>query len=102
ERGRWLLNSWPDAKSEYRMRVAGPEGVKLIVIDRMFSDEEGRRWIVDYKTGGHEGGDLEAFLDRELGRYAPQLTGYRAAFESGPFSLGLYFPLVKGWREFRP
>jgi ATP-dependent helicase/nuclease subunit A len=50
ERGRWILSAWPDGKSEYRLRVATPEGVKLAVIDRTFTDESGRRWIVDYKT----------------------------------------------------
>jgi len=101
-RGRWVLEARADAKSEYRLRVAGPKGVKLIVIDRMFSDEGGKRWIVDYKTSAHEGGDLEAFLDREVERYAPQLSGYSAAFKGAGVELGLYFPLVKGWREWRP
>jgi len=31
------------------------------------------RWIVDYKTGTHEGGDLEEFLDREQERCRAQL-----------------------------
>ena len=97
--GRWLLESYPDAKCEYRMRIVGPEGVRLIIIDRMFSDATGKRWIVDYKTSSHEGADLESFLDRELERYTPQLTGYSTAFPEGNVSLGLYFPLVKGWRE---
>jgi ATP-dependent exoDNAse (exonuclease V) beta subunit len=98
-RGRWLLQPWPGARSEYRLRVAGPEGVRLVVIDRMFTDDAGRRWIVDFKTSSHEGTGLEAFLDRELERYGPQLEGYAQAFPGEPVALGLYFPLVKGWRE---
>lgn len=98
-RGRWLLEARPGARSEYRLRVAGPRGVRLIVIDRVFTDEAGRRWIVDFKTSAHEGAGLEAFLDRELERYGPQLEGYAAAFPGEPVALGLYFPLVKGWRE---
>jgi ATP-dependent helicase/nuclease subunit A len=100
QKGRWVLASYPDAKCEYRLRVVGPEGVRLIIIDRLFTDESGKRWVVDYKTGGHEGADLESFLDRELERYGAQLTGYAAAF-TGALGLGLYFPLVKGWRERR-
>jgi ATP-dependent helicase/nuclease subunit A len=100
-RGRWVLDSHPDAKSEYRLRVAGPEGPRLIVIDRMFSDATGKRWIVDYKTSSHEGADLERFLDRELERYGPQLARYSAAFGGTGVATGLYFPLVKGWRERR-
>ena len=64
--------------------------------------ENGVRWIVDYKTGTHEGGDLEAFLDREQERYREQLEQYAAlmrALDGRPVKLGLYFPLLKGWRE---
>jgi ATP-dependent helicase/nuclease subunit A len=99
ERGRWLLASRDGASAEYRLRVAGPEGVKLIVIDRTFVDADGRRWIVDYKTSAHEGAEAERFLDRELERYRAQLSGYAAAFPGETVVLGLYFPLMKGWRE---
>ncbi|HUI99051.1 MAG TPA: UvrD-helicase domain-containing protein [Usitatibacter sp.] len=99
ERGRWLLRARPGARSEYRLRVAGAEGVRLVVIDRTFVDDDGRRWIVDYKTGAHEGAEPERFLDRELERYRAQLVGYAAAFPGEAVSLGLYFPLLRGWRE---
>ena len=102
QRGRWLLRLRPGARSEYRLRLAAAEGVRLVVIDRTFVDEDGRRWIVDYKTGAHEGADAERFLDRELERYRPQLTAYASAFPGETVSLGLYFPLMKGWREILP
>ncbi len=98
ERGRWVLASYPDARCEYRIRVPAPEGVRVLVIDRMFTDG-GRAWIVDYKTSSHEGGDLEAFLDSEKSRYATQMERYGVAFPAGKGKLALYFPLVKGWRE---
>jgi len=98
-RGRWLLEHREGARSEYRMRLATPSGVKLVVIDRTFVDRDGRRWIVDYKTGAHQGADPERFLDRELERYRAQLAGYAAAFPGEPVALGLYFPLMNGWRE---
>ena len=98
-RGRWALEAHPGARSEYRLRIASPAGVKLVVIDRTFVDGEGRRWIVDYKTSVHEGADPERFLDRELERYRPQLAGYAAAFPGERVALGLYFPLMNGWRE---
>ena len=99
-RGRWVLETRPGARSEYRLRVDTPAGVKLVVIDRTFVDRDGRRWIVDYKTSVHEGADRERFLDRELERYRPQLAGYAAAFPGEAVALGLYFPLMNGWREF--
>jgi hypothetical protein len=73
-------------------------------MDRTFVDDHGDRWIVDYKTGGHEGGDSEAFLDREQERYRAQLERYAAlmmARDARPVRLGLYFPLLKGWRELK-
>jgi ATP-dependent helicase/nuclease subunit A len=99
ERGRWVLGSHPESRFEYRLRVATPDGVRLIVIDRLLTDASGRRWIVDYKTSAHEGGGLEAFLDNELERYAPQLARYLGAFPSEKATAALYFPLVRGWRE---
>jgi ATP-dependent helicase/nuclease subunit A len=98
ERGRWLLSAHPEARSEYRLRTRGSEGMRSYVMDRVFRDAEGVRWIVDYKTSRHEGTDIEAFLDRERERYAPQLQAYMAAMQGT--HAGLYFPLLKGWRQF--
>ena len=81
------------------MRVATPEGVRLYVMDRVFSEASGSRWVVDYKSGLHEGSGAEAFLDRELERYAPQLQRYVAAFSGESAKAALYFPLMKAWRE---
>ena len=96
-RGRWLLGAHAGAASEMRLTLLTDEGAQRFVIDRTFT-AEGRRWIVDYKTSAHEGGDLEAFLDREQERYRPQLEAYARAVGGAP-SLALYFPLVGGWRE---
>ncbi len=103
--GRWLLSaSHREARCEYALGGVLPEGRFIEVrIDRTFVDEGGTRWIVDYKTGTHEGGDLEAFLDRERSRYTPQLERYAKLMHAldpvHPIRLGLYFPLLGGWRE---
>jgi ATP-dependent exoDNAse (exonuclease V) beta subunit len=99
-RGRWLLGPQQDAKNEYRL-TAMIDGVRSnLVIDRTYTDRDGKRWIVDYKTGGHEGTDVEGFLDREQERYRAQLKRYaRALAHEGETRLGLYFPLLAGWRE---
>jgi ATP-dependent exoDNAse (exonuclease V) beta subunit len=104
ERGRWLLRAREDAQSELRLTGVTKDGIVNVVVDRTFTDEQGTRWIVDYKTGGHEGGDIEAFLDREEARYRPQLERYAALLKTSdnrPVRLGLYFPLLKGWRELK-
>jgi ATP-dependent exoDNAse (exonuclease V) beta subunit len=93
ERGRWLLGPHAEARSEYRLRTPG----RAYVIDRAFRDAEGNRWVVDFKTSSHEGGDIEAFLDAQRERYKAQLDGYAAAV--GGARRALYFPLLKGWRE---
>jgi ATP-dependent helicase/nuclease subunit A len=104
ERGRWLLDAHEDAQSELRLTGMSKDGITNVVVDRTFVDDQGTRWIVDYKTGGHEGGDIETFFDREEARYRPQLERYAAflkARDGRSVKLGLYFPLLKGWRELK-
>lgn len=105
ERGRWLLGDQIEARNEYRLGTWGEDGRREWVIDRTFVDQQGRRWIVDYKTSSHEGSDIDTFLDREKSRYAPQLERYARLLSHssmshhGPIHLGLYFPLLSAWRE---
>jgi len=102
-RGRWVLSeAHREAQCEYRL--AGQiDGVFLNVsLDRTFVDEKGVRWIIDYKTSAHEGTGREAFLDSERERYRAQLDRYArlmARMDARPVRLGLYFPLLNGWRE---
>jgi ATP-dependent helicase/nuclease subunit A len=93
-RGRWLLGPHPDARSEYR--ISTPSG--RYAIDRVFRDADGTLWVVDYKTGRHEGAGLEGFLEREMQRYAAQLAAYAQAL--GGARRGLYFPLHAAWRAY--
>jgi ATP-dependent exoDNAse (exonuclease V) beta subunit len=102
ERGRWILEAHREARSEWP--IAGRIRDQLIsgTIDRMFRDETGRLWIVDFKTSEHAGGQIETFLQEEQRRYHPQLDSYAtlmSRLSSGPISLGLYFPLLDEWRE---
>jgi hypothetical protein len=59
------------------------------------------RWIVDYKTSPHEGADREAFLDSERERYREQLEAYARALAPGEAMLGLYFPVLVAWKQWR-
>ena len=71
-------------------------------VDRVFRDEQGRFWIVDFKNSDHKGSKREEFLDEEKRRYLAQLENYAvllSRLNSGPIMLGLYFPLLDAWRE---
>src|SRR5690606_22377157 len=71
---RWLLfTPHRDSASEVALSGILAGELRSVVIDRMFVDAQGTRWIVDYKTGVHAGGGLEEFVAREVERYAPQL-----------------------------
>jgi ATP-dependent exoDNAse (exonuclease V) beta subunit len=99
-RGRWLLGPQQDARNEYRLTALIDGERRNLVIDRSFTDASAKRWIVDYKASGHEGTNVEGFLDREQERYRAQLARYaRALAHAEPAMLGLYFPLLAGWRE---
>ncbi|MEO8040461.1 MAG: PD-(D/E)XK nuclease family protein, partial [Betaproteobacteria bacterium] len=105
ERARWLLSDHGEARSEWRLTGVLEGELVDIAIDRTFVDAAGVRWVVDYKTGAHEGADPEAFLDNERERYRVQLERYAALLaqlETRPTRLALYFPLLRGWREWTP
>jgi ATP-dependent exoDNAse (exonuclease V) beta subunit len=101
-RGQWLLGPQKDAQNELHMTtIIDGESVGL-VIDRTFISMDGTRWIIDYKTSSHVGTDVEFFLDRERERYRIQLNRYAvmmSGVDTRAIKLGLYFPLLKGWRE---
>ena len=99
-KGVWLLGPQRNARNEYRLSTVAGGVRRQFVIDRIFEDDKGVRWIVDYKTSSHEGADVERFLADEQERYREQLERYAAGAVRGEARLGLYFPLLKGgWRE---
>jgi len=106
ERGSWLLGGgYSSAACEYSLSGIVAGELVNARIDRTFIDEHDTRWIIDYKTSSHGGSGLETFLDNERERYREQLERYQrlfAAFETRPVRMGLYFPLLGGWREVEP
>ena len=102
ERGRWILSDHEDAHCEYELTGVDGGQVVNLVLDRVFIDEEGVRWIIDYKTSSCNEDDLELFMDAEQEKYRPQLERYAAfmqQLENRPVAMALYFPLVRGWRQ---
>ena len=101
-KGRWILAAgYADDFREYALSGSTAGEITRAVFDRSFIDQ-GVRWVIDYKTSAHGGGGRQEFLDREVERYTPQLRRYASlARRLGPQAVraGLYFPLLRAWRE---
>jgi ATP-dependent helicase/nuclease subunit A len=101
---RWMFN--PEHRQAYsELRLSGIVAGELrnVIIDRSFVDEQGTRWIIDFKTSMHSGGGLEEFLAREMLRYTPQLRLYQtlcAELGPEPVRAALYFPWLGALRSF--
>jgi ATP-dependent exoDNAse (exonuclease V) beta subunit len=96
-RGRWLLQAHDSARSEWELTALFDGQPRRLKLDRSFIDGDGQRWVVDFKTSVHEGGNMEAFLAAELERYRAQLEGYRTALrglDGKPARLALYLPML--------
>jgi ATP-dependent exoDNAse (exonuclease V) beta subunit len=100
ERGRWILTKRDIEATEFAATIAEDGVAHRCVIDRTFV-EDGIRWVIDFKSSDIAGGGLDAFLDNEVERYRARMERYRRLFEAledRPVRLGLYFPLLGGWR----
>ncbi|MFO1414160.1 MAG: UvrD-helicase domain-containing protein [Burkholderiales bacterium] len=102
-RGAWLFHAaHEDARSEWALAAVVDGTLAHVTLDRTFV-AEGVRWIVDFKTGQHEGGSPATFLDQEEARYRGRLERYARivqALDPRPIRLALCHPLVEGgWRE---
>ena len=99
-RGIWIL----DGPGHAELPLSGISGGQLasVVIDRVRITDDSH-WVIDYKTGGHEGGNLETFLNEEVARYTPQLALYADLYsEYAPDAsvhTALYFPLLRAFVE---
>lgn len=106
ERGRWILQSRPDAAEEMELLGLDEEGaVRTLIVDRCFVDEDGESWIIDYKSSTPaEGETQEAFLLRQEQIYLPQMRRYFEAYKRHrgvAANLALYFPALPAWRQLR-
>ena len=106
-RGQWILDNsrHEHASSELALTGLLQGRLQRVVLDRTFIDQEGIRWVIDFKTSWHKGGNLDNFLDNEQIRYQEQMARYSALIQKldqnrhhTPIYLGLYFPMHSGWR----
>ena len=95
--GQWILKNHEDAHSEYPLTGFIKHIYINKILDRTFVDSEGVRWIIDYKTGEHQGADLDHYFSEEIKRYRPQLDLYEELIklkgENRPIKKALYYPL---------
>lgn len=104
----FLFDDYPDAQNEYAVSAYENGLVNRYRIDRTFVDEQGTRWIVDYKSTDTNNPDVVAFVDEQVQtRHRAQLEKYGALLreidQSGhvdtrPIKLAVYFPLLKQLR----
>jgi len=104
EKGKWILSGHhQQVHQEWALSLEYDDRISHHAIDRSFIDADGVRWIIDYKTATHEGGDLEAFLDIEVQRHATQLHRYRSILSqlepNRNIRTALYFPMLDAWKE---
>ncbi len=99
---RWLSSpSHLDKQREWALCIKHPQGTQQCVIDYTFVDTNNVRWIVDYKLSLSSDTTQEE-LEREVEKYKPQLKKYYQAlraYEDRIVKCGLYFPLIKTWKE---
>jgi ATP-dependent exoDNAse (exonuclease V) beta subunit len=100
ERGQWLLDH-RHTDSQCEMALSGQRGD--FIVDRTFIDDDGVRWIVDYKSSvTREDQPVEEFLQEQGERYGGQLRSYRELFEmleDRPIKTALYFPRLALFRK---
>lgn len=101
-KGKWILAKHLEAESEKAFTSVLNGKIVHTVIDRTFV-ESNTRWVIDYKTGSHKGGDLISFLQNEKKRYEKQLDIYVATLVAGgekrKIRKGLYYPAILEWIE---
>lgn len=105
ETGRWLLNrNHRESACELELHSGGRQ-LRRSIVDRTFIDENGVRWIVDYKTAEPDTDQSEEdFIAEQLEQYRGQLERYRKLFYARgerKIRCALYFPLLQKLAELK-
>ncbi len=99
----WLFSKdHTSIQTEYPVMTALRGSNETLILDRVFTDKKQVNWVVDFKTGYHQGKDLEIFLAEEIKRHRPQLDFYgqiMSELRDGRIMLGLYFPVYDFWHQ---
>ncbi|MEM7193466.1 MAG: UvrD-helicase domain-containing protein [Pseudomonadota bacterium] len=106
-RAKWIFAPQHRAvQSEWALSTYDNDRFLHLVIDRSFIDTDNIRWIIDFKSSRHDEEDIDFFLDREQERYDSKMQQYATAVSAldpeHEVKLGLYYPVLHGWREWSP
>lgn len=101
-RSRWILdNAHVFSACEYPLTVNGKGETLNLVLDRIFTENNGITWIVDYKTAEPDADETKVdFLSRQQALYREKLALYQRAAQQAGFKsvrCALYFPLSGDW-----
>jgi len=95
----FIFETYKIEQNEYGLSTFEDGIVKKSIIDRTFVDNQGVRWIVDYKSTPTKSKDLRAFAQEQVKmRHQKQLEEYgdlMNEIDSRPIQLAVYFPLIK-------
>ena len=100
-KGRWIMQKHQEARSEFPLTAWIKGRFVQRIVDRTFIDDQGVRWIIDFKTSVHEGSNLRQFFAEEKIRYQKQLEQYEELFkimgETRPIKKALYYPIHRNF-----
>jgi len=99
----WALqNTLPESATEYPLSSVEGDAVVNHIVDRTFVDNDGVRWIVDYKTSVNDDEKVDTFIAFQTEKYQSQLERYGQLFaqiEQRPQKWVLYFSYLDIWHE---
>ncbi len=92
KQGRWLLQHYSHSEAEFALT----QHDNHFIIDRTFIDEQGQRWIIDYKISQHSTETIIQQANLASHPWRQQLSQYAtllATLDGQPPRCALYFPL---------
>ncbi|MGI9318192.1 MAG: UvrD-helicase domain-containing protein [bacterium] len=100
----WIFSpKHQDVRTEWPITGFVRRKICHCVIDRSFIDEDGTRWVIDFKSSRHEQEqDLEQFMHHERERYRNTMEQYSSlikALDERPVRKALYYPVLQRFEE---
>ncbi|MFC3909930.1 UvrD-helicase domain-containing protein [Legionella dresdenensis] len=88
--GQWICRQHDQERNEYELLIRNDGHATVRIIDRTFIDQ-GKRWIIDFKTGRED--------DSATLAHQQQVNGYAQLFANGehPVHCGVYYLSTCSW-----